>query len=123
MSLILTLNGSLAVTSYSQKASATFNETPVVSGSNYVANSINLPTGSWCPIPTGSNQDLRMATFANNSTSSYVTIALNQTGSFASVLWPDDSCVLTYTGSAQVYAKCVGTQNPTPLTYIIASYN
>jgi len=79
-------------------------------------------TGSWTLLPQGTNIDFRLGTFSNNDLTSSVYIALNQTASYASLLQPGDNALLTYSGSANVYAKAVGAHSPVSLSYSLVSY-
>ena len=119
----ITITGNLTVVNGAQKATATFNDAPTVSGSNYVSLAVNVPTGSWTVLGQGTNADFRVGAFSNTDTTSSVEIAINSTASYASILQAGDSCLLTYSGSAVIYAKAVGSHSPALLNYTLASFN
>jgi hypothetical protein len=119
----VTLNGTLTVQNFSQKVQSSLTTTPTITGSNVISDSINVPTGSWTILPTGSNIDFRIGCFTNNNLTDSIYIGLGTTGSNASILQPDDSCVLTFSGSAIIYAKAVGTTSPANLSFTLVSYN
>jgi len=99
------------------------NGTIATSGSNYASIIANIPTGSWTTLQSGSNVDFRTGVFSNNDLTSSIYIAIGNTGATSSILQPDDSCILTYSGSIPIYARTVGTNSPASLGYTLVSFN
>ena len=117
-------NLTLAVTNFNQRPTTTFAAASVTSGSNVQVASINITTGSWTTIPTGSNADLLVGSFTNNDTIDNVYIAFGATTNTASILTPTyDTCLIPYSGSVQPYAKAVGSNGTCSLSYTLVSYN
>ena len=88
-------------------------------GSNNLSNVQNITTGSWSVIQQGSNSDFRWGYFVNLDTTSSIAIAVSSSASVASFLAPGDWCVLTYSGSPNLYASGSGANGTVLLQYII----
>jgi hypothetical protein len=77
------------------------------SGSNFVANSANISTGSWQVVDQGNNSDLRLGAFTNMDASASIYLGIGGTGSF-SVMQPGDDNLITFTGSTVLWAMSKG---------------
>jgi hypothetical protein len=115
-----TISGQLVLNNDSCRTIATLSENTTTSGSNSIANTANIPTGSvWTMLPTGSIGDFRFGYFSNLDVSASIKIAIGNTASYASNLQIGDFCILTNIGSAQLYALATGSLLPALLQYIL----
>lgn len=77
-------------------------------GSNGLSTAANVGT-SWGTVDTGSCADIRFIIASNQSTSS-VQIATDAAGTkIVSTLWPEDVCVIPWSGSNAFWAKSLNT--------------
>jgi len=123
MSQQINIQGSLGVVNNNQRFTSTLNGSLTTSGSNSVSIAANITTASFQALQSGSNVDFRIGCFTNNDLTSSIIIAIGGTGSWASILQPDDSCLLTYSASAVIYAKATGSHSPALLNYTLVSAN
>ncbi len=117
--------GSISIIGNDKNDTDSVAETIPISGSNYISLLMNVPTGSWTTLPTGSNADFLIGIFINQDVTSSVYIALGNTSNTASILTPNVSsmCILSYSGSANVYAYAIGANSPVQLSYKMVSMN
>jgi hypothetical protein len=114
------ITGQLVVTNNNLRNMVTLVENTTTSGSNSITNTSNIPTGStWTVLPSGSNSDFRLGYFSNLDVSASIKIAIGNTASYASNLQLGDFCILTNSGSAQLYALATGSLLPALLQYIL----
>jgi hypothetical protein len=80
-----------------------------MSGSNLTATNQNLTTASWQGLDTSSLSDLRYFS-ADNTGSGSIQIATDNSGSnVIAKLAPNDTCLIPWSGSTQLYAKAFTT--------------
>lgn len=120
MSQQYTVSGQIVVTNNNLRNIITLSENVSTTGSNSIANTANIPTGSsWTLLPSGSNTDFRFGYFANLDNSASIYIAIGNTASYASLLKVGDFCILTNSGSANLYAMATGSLQPAILQYAL----
>jgi len=120
----VTLRNSLTINGNDKNDTDSFSSIISTSGSNFVSPSVTIPTGSWTTLPSGSNIDFLVGMFTNQDLTSSIYLAVGSTVHTASILTPNSpSCVLSYSGSANVYAQAVGSHSPACLSYKMVSLN
>jgi hypothetical protein len=120
MSQIATINGSFSLSNNGDTLSIALGNSITTTSSLYTANAVLVTTGSWQVIDQNKNNDFRIGVFGNNDLTQSLQIALGSTGSYASILQPSDSCILTNSGSTTLWAKSIGTKSAL-LSYICIS--
>jgi hypothetical protein len=103
-----TISGQLVNTNNNIKSIMSLQYALTPTGSNSIANSATVYTGSWQMVNQGSNSDFRFGYFSNLDTTSSVKLAIASTASYASWLMPGDLVVLTNSGSASIWAQAYG---------------
>jgi len=122
MSQTYTISGQLVLTNNGLRNIVTLSENVTTSGSNSLANTANIPTGStWTVLPSGSIGDFRFGFFQNLDSSASIKIAIGSTAtaSYSNNLQVGDFCILTNSGSANIYALATGSTQPALLQYIL----
>jgi hypothetical protein len=120
MANTINVSGQIVVTNSNLRNIATLSTALTTTGSNTIANVMNVTTGSWAVISQGSNADFRWGYFCNCDATSSVAIAVNSSASVASYLQPLDWCVLTYSGSPALYASGSGASGTILLQYVLS---
>lgn len=120
MANTFTVNGSATLTTDGARSVGTLANNITLSGSNGVFQSQNVNSASWSALDTGSLIDLRMGWFFNTDLTASVTVATGSGGqNTLFTLWPDDSIVVSWSGSnPTLYAKSAG-NSPVVLQYIL----
>ena len=119
MANTLAVNGQITLTNNNLRNIGTLSTNMTTTGSNNISNVMNVTTGSWAVISQGSNADFRWGYFCNCDATSSVAIAVSSSASVASYLRPNDWCVLTYSGSAVLYASGSGANGTILLQYML----
>ena len=120
MAQTYTLSGQLIVTNNNLRNIVTLQNNVTTTGSNSLANTMNVPTGAWQTIDQQSNSDFRFGFFTNLDLTSSLKIAIGNTGSYASLLLPGDNVILTNSGSASLYVQATGASSPALMQYVVS---
>ncbi len=116
-----TINGSYSLTNNSDTVNVNLNSTITTTGSLFVKSTMITNTGSWQTIDQNKNNDFRSGVFGNEDFTSSIKLALGNTASIASILQPQDTVVLAYSGSTTLYCQSI---SGTPLlSYTAISLN
>ena len=122
--ITVTVRTALSVLGNDKNDTDSFTGNVFTSGSNYVSPSILITNSGWTTLPSGSNADFLVGSFINQDSGSSIYIAVGATTNTASILTPNSpACMLSYSGSVNVYAKAVGANTPVALSYKLVSYN
>ena len=123
MANTLTFNGTFTPTFGSLRPVASIATSITLSGSNFIANTLNVTSSAYTPLATSSLSDLRYAFFANNDATASIIVAFDTSGTKTlTVIPPDESAVIPYSSSiaaASLYAKAVGSTGSVVLDYIL----
>lgn len=122
MSQTINLNGQLVLVNGNLRNLLNLALNITTTGSNSVCNNMNVTTGSWQQIPQGSNTDFRFGIFKNIDTVSTIKLAVTDSGtsSYATLLQPGDTAILTNNGAANLWAYASGSNGTAVLQYIIS---
>ena len=81
-----------------------------------------IPTGSWVALNTGSIKNMRVGVFTNNDLTSSIYINPGNNTQSGSLLYPDDSIILTNVTQSLLYAKATGSNGNAILNYVLSDY-
>lgn len=118
----VTIGGVVTLISSGLKTIISLSDNFNTTGSNFISNNANIPTGSWSVLDQGSDTNLRYGFFVNTDATSSVMLAINASGtsSYAAYLQPGDIAILPNVGSSVVlYAKATGSNSPVILQYLL----
>lgn len=118
MSQAYTISGQITVNNNNVRTIVTLTDTTTTTSSNAISNNVNVATGSWQVLDSGSNTTFRFGYFANTDLTSSVKIAMGSTASNASILQPGDFCILTNNTSSVIYLQATGSNSPVLLQYV-----
>jgi hypothetical protein len=122
MGQTINLNGQFTIVNSNLRTVVNLVRSIATTGSNSIANTANITTGSWTQIDQASNGDFRIGYFANLSTTSSVKVAINSagTGSYSTILFPGDVAVISNSGSVLLWAYASGSESPATLQYVLS---
>jgi len=102
------ISGQVVNTNNSIRSTLSLQYSLTPTGSNSIANSATITTGSWQVIDQGSNSDFRFGYFYNMDSTSSVKIAIGNTSSYSTWLQPNDVSLIANSGSSVIWAQAYG---------------
>lgn len=116
----LTITSTAQIVDNDDTLGVTLNNSYTTTGS-WIGQRVNVPTGSWTLLSTGSLHDVRTVFFSNNDFTSSVFVAINNTGSGYDVYWPQDTGNRNFNGPANIYVQASGSNPIVSFSYRIIS--
>ena len=120
MSQKITTGGSFTVNNNGNVLTLPTTYAITTSGSLYASSVMNVTSSTWQAIDQNKNVDFFVGVFANESTSSYLNLAIGNTGSYT-VLWPNQLNILSFSGSTNLWVRCPS--GVSQLSYTAVSMN